>query len=100
MVRVRLDGTLKAAAIILAGSLSLAALAHAWAATTRTTATGSGWTMRENLLTGEARLCAPATAGDRAGCLPVWDAGRPAFDGGRPVETYVRPDDGSAGPGA
>lgn len=86
MVRVNLDGPLKAAAIILAGSLSLAALAHAWGATTRTTATGAGWTMRENLLTGEARLCAPTTAGDRAGCLPVRDADRPALDGGNRVE--------------
>lgn len=98
MVRVTLDGTLKASAIILAGSLSLAALAHAWAATTRTTATPAGaWpgVFRENLWTGEVRYCAPMRDEPRVYCLssqprpleggrPV---GGPAFTGGRKVDS-------------
>lgn len=85
MVRVTLDGTLKASAIILAGSLSLAALAHAWAATTRTTATPAGsWpgVIRENLLTGDVSYCAPMKDQPRVYCLareprPRWGGDAP-----------------------
>jgi hypothetical protein len=82
MVRVTLDGTLKASAIILAGSLSVAVLAHAWAATTRTTATTPGnypAVFRENLLNGQGRFCGVSPDG-RASCVAS-----PAFTGGHPV---------------
>lgn len=94
MVRVTLDGTLRASAIILAGSLSVAALAHAWAATTRTTATTPGnypAVFRENLLTGQGRFCGVSQDG-RASCVasPAFTGGRPAasrpLEGGRPAD--------------
>lgn len=86
MVRVNLDGPLKAAAIILAGSLSLAALANAWAATTRTTATPAGsWpgVIRENLWTGEVSYCGPMRDEPLVYCLS--SAPRP-LEGGRPAD--------------
>lgn len=88
MVRVTLDGTLKASAIILAGSLSLAALAHAWAATTRTTATTPGGypaVFRENLLTGRGRFCGVSQDG-RASCVALVRPGAAfATEADRPV---------------
>lgn len=86
MVRVTLDGALRASVIFLALSLSLAALAHAWGATTRTTvATTGAWpgVIRENLLTGEVRFCTPQAA---AGMVCLSSDKRPALTGGKRVD--------------
>lgn len=69
-----LDRTLRLSGVVLALSLSLAALAVGWAATTRTTpAATAGWpgVHRENLLTGRADFCGPTPGWARVVCIPV-----------------------------
>lgn len=73
-----LDRTLRLSGVVLALSLSLAALAVGWAATTRTTAATTGQfpgVYRENLLTGRGEFCGPV--GEAASrCVPVGPAAR------------------------
>lgn len=68
------DKALRLSGVVLALSLSLAALAVGWAATTRTTPTATaGWPgiYRENLLTGRAEFCGPTPGWARVVCIPV-----------------------------
>ena len=63
-----LDRTLRLSGVLLALSLSLAALAVGWAATTRTTAATTGafpGVYRENLLTGRGEFCGAAAGSAR-----------------------------------